>query len=220
MFFSNQRLRYKRLLVIIIPLFIALIICGFFTYHSIANSLGIAKPIKKDSLDIISMDYHLRSNATDYQKELFNELSELINDGADDATISESVVKNYIADAYTWDNKKGQWDVGGMCYVYSPMKNNIYYRLRDEFYGMLNKYIDQYGSKGLLEVSNIETVSLEKGEGKFEVDGNAYDCYIVHCKWQYTNSSRFASEIDNDMMFDVIKNNDGRFEIVVNYEFK
>lgn len=218
MFFSEVKLRYKRLLFIIIPLFVALIVCGFFTYRTISSQLGTGSTSSKKEYDIDSMDYHLRSNATDYQKELFSELRKLVEDGTDDQALAESVVKNYIADIYTWDNKKGQWDVGGMGYVYSPMRANIYYKARDGFYAFVSKYIEEYGSDGLLEVTNIEIVSSEKMNDKFSVDGNSYEYYHIVAKWDYANDSRFASDVDNRMEYDVVKRDSGRFEIVVSYE--
>ena len=217
MFFEDKKLRYKKLLVIIIPLFVALVICGFFAYRSIAVTFGTVSTTSK-KFDIDSMDYHLRSNATDYQIELFDELRATVEDGTNDLAIAESVVKNYIADTYTWDNKKGQWDVGGMCYVYSPMKNNIYFKTKDGFYGLLNKNIDLYGNDGLLEVSNINILESTVSSEKYEVDGNMYDYFFISCEWTYTDDSRFANSVENRMYFNVIKNNDGRFEIVANSE--
>lgn len=219
MFFENPKQRYRKLLIIIIPLFVALIVCGFFVYSNVSSALGHTTSEKKDTFNIESMDYHLRSNATDYQKELFKELGDLIDSNADDLAIAESVVKNYIADTYTWDNKKGQWDVGGMCYVFSPLKMNFYLHAKDEFYGLLNKYIDLYGNDGLLEVESIEVIESEKDTEKYETYGNTYDCFDVACRWDYSEDSRFTDVVDNVMYYKVIKNNDGRFEIVVNYEY-
>lgn len=214
MFFSDSKKRYKRLIIVIIPLFIGFVVCGFFAYKSATSLFGGPTNV----LDIDSMDYHLRSNATDYQVELFNELNSLIQDGTDDLAIAESVVKNFIADAYTWNNKKGQWDVGGMYYVYSPMKANIYYKLKDRFYGLLNKYLDENKGEDLLEVESIEVESSNKQNEKFQVDGKEYDCYIIRCNWAYSATSKYNDKVDNSMTFYVIKNDDGRFEIVVNNE--
>ena len=105
-----------------------------------------------------------------------------------------------------------------MCYVYSPLKMNFYLHAKDEFYGLLNKYIDLYGNDGLLEVESIEVVKSEIAPDKYSVDGNTYDCFNVNCEWVYSSDSRFVEEVDNAINYQVIKNNDGRFEIVVNYE--
>lgn len=213
MLFENKEKRYKRLLLFIIPLCVLLIVFGVLTYFSI-SSIGKGTTSPKSSYDIKEYDYHLRSNATDLQKELFKELETLIKDGTDDLSIAESIAKNYVADTYTWDNKKGQWDIGGMHYIYSPLKQSFYYRIKDKFYGFLNKYIDEYGNAGLLEVTNVEIETSEKINELYAVDGKQYECFYVCCKWDYSENSRFANQISNRQYFRIIKNEEGRFEIV------
>lgn len=217
MLFEDKRKRYKILLIIILPLIVLLATFSFLTFSSVSSLLGKNQAIKKDSFDIDEYDYHLRSNATDYQKELFKELKELIDNDADDLAIAECVAKNYVADTYTWDNKYGQWDVGGMYYVYSPHKNTIYTKIKDKFYGLLDKYQAEYGNTGLLEVTNIEITESHVGDELFEVDGNSYKRFTVNCEWDYSEDSRFANQVAHVQHFKVIKNNDGRFEIVVGY---
>lgn len=215
----NNKLRYKKMLIIIIPLIILFFVFGFLTYYFGSATFGLNEIANKKTYDIDEYDYHLRSNATDLQVSLFEELASLIDEGADDLAIAESVVKNFVADAYTWDNKKGQWDVGGMCYIYSPMKNNFYLKLKDEFYGLLDKYQEENGGNDhILEVSSVEIVSSEKSDSLYEVDGFQYKAYDITCKWEFTDDSIYANKIDKRMFFKVIKNNDNRFEIVVNYE--
>lgn len=217
MLFEDKKKRYKLLLIFVIPLIVLLLIFGFLTFSSISSLMGQSITGSKNTNDIVEYDYHLRSNATDYQKELFKELSELIKSDADDLEIVECVAKNYVADAYTWDNKQGQWDVGGMCYVHSPSKIQIYQSHKDTFYGLLNKYQDEYGKTGLLEVSNVEVISSSKATDLYEYDGNMYEHFNIQCDIEYTESSRFAKSVANRIYLDVIKNNDGRFEIVICY---
>lgn len=217
MLFQDKEKRYKTLLIFIIPLLVLLLVFGFLTYSSAKSLLGVNKGSSKNSYDIDEYDYHLRSNATELQVELFKELDGLLKNGADDLEIAESVVKNFVADAYTWDNKKGQWDVGGMWFVYSPSKINIYLGLKDGFYGLLSKYQEQYGKTGLLEVVSVEIASSEKSPDKYVYYENEYECFDIVCQWEYSSGSRFANNIDNHMFFKVIKNQNGRFEIVDNY---
>ena len=113
MLFENKEKRYKTLLIFIIPLIVLLLLFGFLTVNSVSSLFGGNSISSKDTYDIDEYDYHLRSNATNLQKELFKELDELIKDGTNDQAIAESVVKNYVADTYTWDNKNGQWDIQG-----------------------------------------------------------------------------------------------------------
>ena len=217
MLFENKEKRYKTLLIFIIPLIVLLLIFGFLTINSASSLLGGGLISPKETYDIEGYDYHLRSNATDYQKELFKELDTLIKDGTDDLAIAESIAKNYVADTYTWDNKKGQWDVGGMCYVYSPQRTLIYTFQKDTFYGLLNKYQDEYGKTGLLEVTNVEIASSNKSNTLYEYHGESYENYDVSCTWEYSEESKFANKISKTQYFKIIKNNDGRFEIVECY---
>lgn len=217
MLFENKEKRYKTLLIFIIPLIVLLLVFSVLTVSSVFSLFGKTANGPKDTFDINEYDYHLRANATDLQKELFKELQELLADGTDELAIAESVVKNYVADTYTWDNKYGQWDIGGMYYVYSPHKSTIYKEIKDKFYGLLDKYQEDYGNKGLLEVSNIEITESHIGDNLYEVDGNSYKRYTVRCAWEYSDSSRFANKVAHKQYFKVIKNNDGRYEIVECY---
>lgn len=217
MLFDKIQNRYKKLLIVIIPLFVFFMVFAFLAYYSASSLLGQNSINSKDNYDIEEYDYHLRSNATDLQKELFKELSELIKDGADDIAIAESVVKNYIADTYTWDNKNGQWDVGGICYVHSPLKIAIYTETKDKFYCYLDKYQEEYGTDGLLEVTGVTVSSSNEPNELHEYDGKQYKCFDVTCDWEYSNDSRLAGDMSNHQYFRVIKNDDNRFEIVNAY---
>lgn len=206
------------MLIVIIPLLILFFVFGFLTYYSTTELLGSNQAVEKKTYDIDEYDYHLRSNATELQVTLFDELKTALNEG-NDLIIAESVVKNYVSDAYTWDNKKGQWDVGGMYYIYSPMKWNFYLQLKDQFYGLLDKYQkENRGSSNLLEVSSVEILSSSEADSLYEIDGSQYRSFDIVCSWKYTDDSKFADRIDNRMFFKVIKNSDNRFEIVMNYE--
>lgn len=217
MLFDNKKQRYKNLLIIIIPLSVLLVISIVLTVSSVFSLFGNSVSSQKQTFDIEEYDYHLRSNATELQKELFKELDGLIEEGADDLSIAECVAKNYVADTYTWDNKKGQWDIGGIYYVYSPHKISIYHELKDKFYGLLDKYQEEYGNTGLLEVTNVEIEESHESDDLFEVDDNKYKSFSINCIWEYSENSRFANQVANRQYFKIIKNNDGRYEIVVCY---
>ena len=168
------------------------------------------------------MDYHLRSNATKYQTELFRELTKAIEDGTDKYNIARLVAENYVADFYTWSNKDGTYDVGGMYYVYSPQKTTIYTQARNTYYKYVTYYINQFGAKNLLEVENI-TSTLGDKVGSYEFEGKKYDSYFVTCEWTYKNEDTFkdiSMKSGDDFVkkeyFTIIEKN-GRFEIVQAY---
>lgn len=222
--FKNPKTRKRNLILAILPFVIIASICGFIAFKSVnsisGNAQGTSKESYKDSID--SMDYHLRSNATKYQTELFRELTKAVEDGTDKYNIARLVAENYVADFYTWSNKDGTYDVGGMYYVYSPQKTTIYTQARNTYYKYVTYYINQFGAKNLLEVENI-TSTLGNKVGSYEFEGKKYDSYFVTCEWTYKNEDTFkdVSMKSGDGFvkkeyFTIIEKN-GRFEIVQAY---
>ena len=222
--FKNPKTRKRNLIFAILPFVIIASICGFIAFKSVnsisGNAQGTSKESYKDSID--SMDYHLRSNATKYQTELFRELTKAIEDGTDKYNIARLFAENYVADFYTWSNKDGTYDVGGMYYVYSPQKTTIYTQARNTYYKYVTYYINQFGAKNLLEVENI-TSTLGDKVGSYEFEGKKYDSYFVTCEWTYKNEDTFkdiSMKSGDDFVkkeyFTIIEKN-GRFEIVQAY---
>ncbi len=170
-----------------------------------------------DSVETIVIDgggiYTQPKNATDYQKELFAELSETLNSA--EATGSEKaaiVVENFIASFYTWTNKLGSYDVGGLQYVYAPNTLYIQTEAKAFFYKDLSYYQDTYGSENLLQVDSV-TIKYVDFEKKYEIDGVEYMSYYVAAKWTYLPNDEFDnSEYQTQGYFSVI-NRDGRYEI-------
>ena len=217
--FKNPKTRYRNLGLIILPFVLLFCLFGFLAWRSAGNLLGGSTSMA-NSID--TMDYHLRSNATEYQRSLFQELSDLCLTDAenkDKEAIASSVVENFIADFYTWTNKAGSYDVGGLYYVYSPSKANIYTQARDTFYHYLTNYIKDYGAENLLEVAqdSIE-IKGSKVDEKYSYNGKEYDAYYYSATWSYVDHEGFdESDYETSENFLVIENEDGRFEIVQAY---
>ena len=222
--FKNPKTRKRNLILAILPFVILASICGFIAFKSVSsisgNAQGNSKDSYKDSID--SMDYHLRSNATKYQTELFKDLTKAVEDGSEKYEIAKLVAENYVADFYTWSNKDGTYDVGGMYYVYSPQKTTIYTQARNTYYKYVTYYINEFGANNLLEVENI-TSTLGDKVGTYEFEGKKYDSYFVTCEWTYKNEATFSNvstKIDGGFVkkeyFTIIEK-DGRFEIVQAY---
>lgn len=229
--FKNPKTRTRNLLLVIAPFLVVMIICGVISFKSLksmaSNTSGTTVSYK-DSID--SMDYHLRNNATDLQEELFHDLQDAINDGTDKANIAYLVAKNYVADFYTWTNKDGTYDIGGMYYVYSPQKTSIYAKARNTYYKYLTYYIETFGSENLLEVTgfNDEESYVNTTATTYELDGVTYEAYDVFLEWTYKNESTFngisyymdgttLDGFEKRVYFTVIINDEGRYEIARAY---
>lgn len=243
--FENKKLRYLFVFGVTGLLLVIVGFLGFSIFDDVKNIINMAtgNVETKDEHIIESMNYILRIDPTDIQAEYFSELKTAIEEeNADDETIAGLVVKNYVTDFYTWANKRGQYDVGGMYYVYTPQKKTIYIQARDGFYKNINHYMNEYGVKNLMEVEQVTIDSISKSpidyvinetiekiettkdeetgetvtDSVFEDVTKEYDAYLVTCSWNYKtkeDSTFNTSKLTNKMNYLVIKNGN-RFEIV------
>lgn len=224
--FKNPKTRMRNLLLVILPFLVVAIICSVIFYKSITSITDTSSTTTyKKSIE--EYGYYLRSNATDYQEELFKELEKALNaDEIDKTQVAALVAENYVADYYTWTNKSGSYDIGGLYYVFSGSKNNYYFQSKEQFYKYLTYYINTYGSKNLIEVEDI-VVEGSTAAGQYWIDGIGYDSYSVALSWTYINADTLTGVNITDpdgnkatfndatkMYFTVIDDGDGRMEIV------
>jgi hypothetical protein len=239
--FEDKKKRYLYMILFMLPFIIAIGIFGFIAYKEAKSLIELAtdEVETKDTHKIESMNYVLRDNATEVQEEYFTELKAAVeSETQDPVTIAGLVGKNYVADFYTWTNKQGQYDVGGLYYVCNgrngsvKYKENIYQKARDGFYKYINEYINEYGVENLIEVASVEVVSSKKIDEGYDLyeysetledeNGESYhvyayknhDAYLVSLKWTYKENSKFdTSSYANSINLIVIENG-GRYEIV------
>lgn len=210
--------KYLNLLLYVSPFIIAIIIFLVIAVKSGSNMIAPETDKKNDTTYsyCTGLDYHLDSDATSLQKDIFKELNEAIKEN-DDEKAAETVCKAFVADFFTWTNKAGQYDVGGLYYVYSPNKIYIYNQARDYFYKYLSTYIEEYGNEELLEVQDITTETVSKTDDKYEINSKSFDSYYVRLKWTYANHKFDSTGYLDVVNCLVIKNDDNRFEIVEFY---
>lgn len=224
--FSRKKTRYLLLMLVILPLLIVIGVFGMFLYKEAKNLMELAKgdesTVIKNENVVETMNYRLRDNATEYQKELFAQLKETLeSEEYDDTLAAELVAKNYVADFYTFSNKAGQYDIGGMYYWYDEddSKENAYLDARDGFYKYINYYGNQYGMENLIEVEDIQVTKCVKETDPIELsvhvaykkDDNgewydyrenySYDTYNVTLNWTYKEgymptTGRFATSVN------------------------
>ena len=224
--FKDKKKRYLYLILIILPFLIAIGVAGFFGYKNVKALLNTGNDVTEvaNEYKIENPEYILRDNATQLQLDLFAELKSYYEGTAEeftDADIATAVCKNFVADFYTWSNKVGQYDVGGMYYVFEPQRKNIYTQARDTFYNRLSDYISEYGVENLIEVESIVSATGTKSSEEYismepetEVQESWDEVYNVKVSWTYKANDKFSpSKYATSMSFVVI-NNAGRFEIV------
>ena len=232
--FEDKKKRYPMMLLIMLPFIIGIAIFSVIVFREVNNLMALAKgPTETKASNIIKINdtnaYILRDNATDLQQDLFAQLKDAIESEESEATdvdIASLVAQNFVADFYTWTNKQGSFDVGGMYYIYDGefedgdhFKENVYQAARYGFYQYLSYYASQYGTDKLIEVESIEVTKANKMSEDFVINehvanmldenGDWYDyredhpypAYEISCRWNYKEDtslvvSNFAKSLD------------------------
>lgn len=179
---------------------------------SLKKSAGSGEVVEKTNTSSMKNDqYVIGNNPTQFQQDEFKKLTEALK-GDDQLAISEAVVRNFIADYFTWTNKDGNYEVGGLQYIYGPMFTSFQEQSRWEFYKDLDLYISQYGRENLLEVTDITTTA--NYAAKFEhYSGDVYDAYYIEASWNYKASSKIDVDDFQKTGYFTVVNNGGRYEI-------
>lgn len=208
------------------------IILGLCVLSIVAVAINTALVLSKGSSndDVLSNKttlvandmYIVPSNTTKYQEELYKELSSLIKDydfkaQADDdqknLDIAISVVKNFVADFYTWTNKSSTYSVGGQMFMYGDQVITFQNHARDTYYKDLDGYIAQYGRKNLPEVNQVNAQAVFGGT--YEYNGLKFPSYYVEANWTFNDCDVDTSSWNKASAFSVIYNETtNKFEIV------
>lgn len=190
---------------------------------ALVSSIIVLELTQKDNEKVIVDEnqqqlYKLPNKPTDFQKLVFDELEDaLAQEPIDKYLISELIVKNFIADFYTWTNKSGSYDVGGMQFIYGPETLGIYSLAKNAFYRDLSYLIDQYGNEALLEVESVNIKYVDPEEN-FNYKDIAYESYYVGAEWTYKIGNEFDSSIYQTKGYFSVLVRDGKLEIYRYYE--
>ena len=173
--------------------------------------------------------YSIGNNPTDVNKTYFKELNTALKNTDDTAGIAGSVVKCFITEYYTWTNKDGNYDIGGMQYIFTPKQSDFEKYTLNNFYSDMDLYLNQIGRNNLFQVKDVtvnsatpvadytvqtqEAQSSDNGSNETEIPTQALPCIDVDASWTYEdNASIDVSQLQNHAVFHVVNDN-GRWEI-------
>lgn len=159
--------------------------------------------------------YTIGNNAIDIDKEYFKELNKAVE--ANDTTqIASDLVKCFITEYYTWTNKDGNYDIGGIQYIFTDRQSDFASYTRNSYYADMDLYISQLGAENLMQVANVEITGATPGEDMVVLNTNgeevSYPCVTVTANWSYEACSMDLSSAQTSGTFQVV-NHDGRMEI-------
>lgn len=207
-------------------------LCGVITYQNlqrIEETDSGEGTTMETSAAIYAGSYVIGNNPTEADHLYFEELAAALEAG-DQKAAAEAVVKDFAAEYYTWTNKDGNYDVGGMQYIYSDLRGSFEAYSRNTFYNQLHRYINEYGRENLIEVKEVTLLStepteyiltveeeLEAEEGEepeiIEVERN-HSGYNIEAKWTYNENTVLDTDEWTDYAVFTVVDHDGRMEII------
>ncbi len=211
----------KNALMILSTLIVSVLMIAIFVF----NIINVASKASKGAESTLELDknssisnslYEIGNNPTALLRDNFKELTAAIKDG-DPHNIAQYVARCFVIDHFTWTNKDGNYEVGGLQYVYGPKFTSFSEENRYGFYKDLDLYISKYGRENLLEVDSV-TSEPALDASPYSVDGKEYKTYYIDVTWTYKSSSALdVNEYQTVGHFTLI-DNDGRIEIVSMYD--
>lgn len=184
-------------------------------YFKKSTVKGKTLEIDKNS-SISNSQYVIGNNPTSLLRENFKELTASLKEN-DPLKITEYVTKCFVIDYFTWTNKDGNYEVGGLQYIYGPKFTSFSEESRYGFYSDLDLFIKEYGRENLLEVESFADATASVSN-KYTVNGKEYDAYYIELEWKYKKSSKIDVDEFQHVGYFTVINNDGRYEIVSMYD--
>jgi len=186
-------------------LLLILIIIGFIKIFFLDKKIADIKVTDK----IEKYEYVLNSNATDYHKKLFDELSTLLEtDDFNEKTYAELISKIFITELYTLDNKLNKNDIGGIQYVYEDFRNDFSLLAQSTIYKNIINNIYNDRVQELPVVSDVEIKANTNNSFKY-LDKTFENAYYIDVIISYEKDLEYPTNIS----LVLVKNND-KLEIV------
>lgn len=168
-------------------------------------AIFVAIPSKKnkdEGVENINNKYILYKRDSSLYKENFEKLRTILETSpVDNKEYAETIVKLFVIDFYTLDNKNDNTDIGGLQYVHSNLKDNLVLNASSTMY----KYIKT--TKELPKVKSI--TSVDSRETTYKINDKDYSAYAITINWEY----------DKDLGYEkqgtfIVVNDNGNLSIV------
>lgn len=188
-------------------------------FVSIMLLISTTNDNKKDSNDVKdnvvqkidqmeNYDYYLDENATDYYKELYDELKIVLNnETVNDEEYVKIVSKLFVTDLFTLDNKLTSSDIGGLQFVFSGFKDDFVNIAKTTLYSSVESNIYGDRNQRLPIVNGVEINSIETS--LFTYENNEFDSYNVNVSISYEKDLGYPNSysivlVKSDRYFQVV----------------
>lgn len=195
--------------IMISLILVVIIVIGLkFTFEFLVkDDKNVVTKKELDSLELYG--YTLDDYDSDLYKEYFNDLkSTLNNKEVNYEDYAKEIVKLFVSDFYTLDNKLTSSDIGGVEFIPSDMVENFKMHAGDTMYNHVktNIYGDRVQKLPIVksvEVTNIENIT-------YTYKDKEYSAYKVSARWEYQEDLGYK----NNEIFTLIKDNNKLYIVV------
>lgn len=195
--------------VMISLILVVIIIIGvkFTLEFLVKNEKNVVTKKELDSLELYG--YTLDDYDSDLYKEYFNDLKSTLNSKeVNYEDYAKEIVKLFVSDFYTLDNKLTSSDIGGVEFIPSDMVENFKMHAGDTMYNHVktNIYGDRVQKLPIVksvEVTNIENIT-------YTYKDKEYSAYKVSARWEYQEDLGYK----NNEIFTLIKDNNKLYIVV------
>lgn len=195
--------------VMISLILVVIIIIGLkFTFEFLVkDDKNVVTKKELDSLELYG--YTLDDYDSDLYKEYFNDLKGTLNSKeVNYEDYAKEIVKLFVSDFYTLDNKLTSSDIGGVEFIPSDMVENFKMHAGDTMYNHVktNIYGDRVQKLPIVksvEVTNIENIT-------YTYKDKEYSAYKVSARWEYQEDLGYK----NNEIFTLIKDNNKLYIVV------
>lgn len=152
-------------------------------------SLFFVNYLNKEETDLINVigtidaySYELREEDSEYQKEIFFKLKEVMSlEDVNDEEYAKYLGKLFLVDFYTMDTKLNNQDIGGVKFIYSKFQESFVMYSRDEIYAHVESRLNRNRNQILPIVDNVSMTNIEMDDDS---------TYIIDYELSYQNSNR------------------------------
>ena len=167
--------------------------------------------------------YEVPLNPTDYQYDLYNELSKSLT--SEKEVIAKLVVQNFSADFFTLKNKGSAEAIGGLTYLPEGNREEFKVFAMNYVYANYQTITDKYGKDNLPEVTKVVVDSIVSTvepftiimEGEEEEEAQEftenYEGYSINVTISYADTKVSEKDLKTTATFVIIEINN-RLEII------
>ena len=203
-----MRKKYKVGLIVIGVLLVGVVSLGvlriFYNDEEEKREVNVTSVIS----NISDYGYTLDDRDTDYMKEVFSELENILEAlEIDYHAYAEALAKLFVIDFYTLENKINKYDVGSLEYILSSSVESFRLKAQDTIYRDVidNTYRDRI--QDLPEITNVEVVNTE--DTTFTLNDEEVDAIKVEMNYEYKEDLGYDTEgtiylVRNDVKLEIV----------------